>query len=253
MKSSKLILALGACTLLMTGTAPFAQEEDDGHILEITQVEVKIGHDMAFREAVKAYHQCLHDHGYEGAWSTWSNVDGHGRKYHFVSSMDNWAELDSRDEAGETCWSEHHDSLTSHVTAASTHFARHITDWSGDAEGYTVVRLHQFRVEDNGDFRDTVGTITSILKEAEYAHLGTWYQNIGNDSNEPGYFVVAHFDNFAAMDEDRSGPYDALVDAVGQERADELWEQFNDALRDDREYFTDLLRLEEDLSHSHED
>lgn len=253
MRISKLFLALGASALLTAGTNALAQDDEDGHILEITKVGVKIGHEMKFRDAVKAYHGCLIENEYEGSWSTWSNVGGEGREYHFVSTMANWAEMDSPSEASKTCWSEHHDSLTAHVNSVSTRFARAEPDWSGEAEGYSVVRLHHFRVDDGDEFRDAVGAITGILKGAEHEHLGSWYRMIGNDANEPNYFVVAHYKNFAALDEDRTGPYDALVEAEGEERADELWEQFGDSLHDDGEYFTDLLRREDELSHSNED
>lgn len=253
MNTLKVILTLAVCALLAGGSNALAQEEDGAYILEVTTVGVKIGHEMKFREAVKAYHQCLKDREYEGSWTAWRNVGGEGIEYHFVSTMDNWAELDSPDEIGRTCWRENHEALTSHVNSVARSFARPLSDWSGDAEGFTVVRLHHFRVDDNSDFRDTVGAITDIMKEAGYAHMGSWYENIGNDSNEPDYFVVEHFDDFAAMDEDRAGPYDAVVEAAGQERADELWEQFGNSLRDDWEYATDLLRREDDLSHSNED
>jgi len=253
MKPMKLALALGTCALIASTTATLAQEQQDSHMLEITTVGVKIGHDMAFRESVKAYHECLVEHEYEGSWSAWRNIGGDGREYHFVSTMENWAEMDSVDEAGKTCWSEHYEGITSHVSSVSTRFARHMPGWSGNAEGYDIVRLHHFRVEDNRNFRETVETITGILKEADYEHLGTWYRNIGNDSNEPDYFVVAHYDDFAAMDADRTSPYDAVVAAAGQDRADELWKQFGDALRDDWDYFTDILHRDEELSHSGEE
>jgi len=252
MKNTKLALAIGICALLGTATTAHAQETNDSYMLEITKVGVKIGHDMKFRESVKGYHECLMANDYSGSWSAWSNVGGEGRSYHFVSRMANWAELDSTDEASKTCWAEHHDSITGHVESIETRYARSMPDWSGSAEGFKVVRLHQFRVDDTGDFRSAVAAITGVLKDSDYAHLGSWYQMLGSDSTEFDYFVVAHYENFAAMDEDR-GVYDAVVKAVGQERADEMWEAFGDALRDDWEYFTELLRHEEDLSHSEED
>ncbi len=55
MKSAKLILVLSACSLLVAGTTALAQETNDSHLLEITKVGVKIGHETAFRDAVKAY------------------------------------------------------------------------------------------------------------------------------------------------------------------------------------------------------
>lgn len=250
MKIRKIMTALGASAVLVSSMTAIAQEEDESHILEMTEVGIKLGHTAKFREAVKPYNACIAENDADADWSAWRNVGGDGTTYWFVSTMANWAEMDASDEALETCWSEHMDNIMAHVDSVSTSFARPMSDWSGDAEGYSVVRLHQFRVDDGDAFREAVGEITSIMKEAKYEHLGSWYDMIGNSSNEPDYFVVSHYDNFAAMDEDRAGPYATVSEAAGEERADELWEQFGDALKDDWEYFTVMLRRDTELSHS---
>jgi hypothetical protein len=142
-KITKTILALGASALLASSISAIAQDEDESYILEITEVGIKLGHTMAFREAVKPYNACIAENDSDADWSAWRNVGGDGTTYRFVSTMANWAEMDSPDEAGETCWPEHMDSIMAHVDSISTSFARPMPDWSGDAEDYTVVRLHQ--------------------------------------------------------------------------------------------------------------
>lgn len=249
MKISKLSMALGATALLAAGTFATAQE-DDSYILQMTEVGIKLGHASQFRDAVMPYNECLVEQDSEETWSAWRNVDGEGTTYWFVSTMANWAEMDAPDEAGEACWPDHQEAIMAHVESVSTSFARPMPAWSRDHEGYTVVRLHQFRVDDGDLFRQTVGEITSTMKEAEYEHLGSWYDMIGNDSTEPDYFVVSHYDNFAAMDEDRAGPYNVVSEALGKERADVLWDQFGESLTDDWEYFSVLLRRDAELSHS---
>lgn len=252
-KITKTILALGASALLVSSMAAIAQEEDESYILEMTEVGIKLGHEAKFRDAVKPFNACIVENDADADWSAWRNVGGDGTTYWFVSTMTGWAEMDSPDQAGMKCWPEHVDNIMPHVSSISTSFARPMPDWSGDAEGYNVVRLHQFRVDDGSAFREAVGAITSILKEAEHEHLGSWYDMIGNSSNEPDYFVVSHYDNFAAMDEDRAGPYSVVREHAGEERADELWEQFGDALHDDWEYFHVMLRRDTELSHSSSD
>lgn len=248
MKTTTLFLALGATAILNAG-AVLAQDEEEGIILEITEIGVKLGHGSKFREGVQAYMACYAENDGAGTWSAWQNVDGNPDVYHIVSSMPNWAAMDSPDGATMACWPTIEEKVAPHMTSVSTTFARHLPAWSGDAEGYTIVRLHQFRVDDEDLFEETVGAITSIMKEAEYAHLGSWYDVIGSDSNEPNFFVASHFDNFAAMDEDRAGPYATVSGQAGKARADELWAQFDEALHDDWEYSSQLLRRVESLSH----
>lgn len=253
MKITKTILALGASALLASSINAIAQDEDESYILEMTEVGIKLGHTAKFREAVKPYNACIAENDSEAEWSAWRNVGGDGTTYHFVSTMANWAEMDEPNQAGETCWPQHMENIMAHVDSISTSFARPMAAWSGGADDSDVVRLHQFRVDDGSAFREAVGAITSIMKEAEHEHMGIWYDMIGNSSNEPDYFVVSQFDNFAAMDEDRAGPYNVVKEHAGEERADELWGQFDDALRDDWEYFTMLLRRDAELSHSSDD
>lgn len=79
-----------------------------------------------------------------------------------------------------------------------------------------MVRLHQFRVDDNDEFEARVSAITTVLKDAKYPHQGTWYRVIGADSNDPSHFVVAYYRNFADIDADRDGACKTVVKHAGQ-------------------------------------
>ncbi len=249
MKATHTLLVLGVCAVAVVGSPVFAQQDNGGHMLQITRVEVKFVHVSKFRDGMQAWKTCYTENDGPNTWSAWNNVDGRAGVFHLVSLMENWAMLDSPAEAGRECWPVIEEEVAPHVSSVSTSHARQMPAWSGEAEGYEVVRLHQFRAAGNGrQFREVVGEITSILKEAEFQHLGEWYRVDGGDSRRPNYFVVEHYDNFAAMDEERTSPYRALVDAVGEERADALWEQFGNSLRDDWEYSSELLRRVDELS-----
>ena len=134
MKFNKFLLALGAGAMLSAG-AVLAQDEDESYILEMTEVGIKLGHTAKFREAVKPYNACIAENDSDADWSAWRNVGGDGTTYWFVSTMANWAEMDEPNQAGETCWPEHMDSIMAHVDSISTSFARPMAAWSGDAEG----------------------------------------------------------------------------------------------------------------------
>ena len=241
-----LLTGIAAGIVLVPGVA--AAQDDESHMIEITEIDIKAGHWRKFSAGMESYISCYEEQEGEGSWSAWWDMEH--STIHLVSQMDGWADMDERDEASMKCWSVIEEEIAPHITKVETSFARPLPDWSGDAEGYDVVRLHRFRVDDESAFRETVGTVTDILEEAEYEHLGSWYDVIGNDAGEPDYFVVEHFDDFAEMDEDRAGAYRAVLDAEGEERADDLWEQFGDSLHDDWEYSTLLLSRSSELAYS---
>lgn len=252
MKTTTILRLAAITTLLAPAEAAIAQDSDKSYMLQMTRIEVKVGHSSAFRDGFKAYMDCYEENDGQRNWSVWNNVDGSGDVYHLVSRRENWAELDTRDAASRECWSTIEESVAPHVTSVSSSFARHLPAWSGQAENYNVVRLHQFRVDESADFRETVGTIAGILKDSDYEHPGTWYSVIGSSSSEYDYFVVEHYENFAAMD-DRVSVHQALVNAVGQERTTELWDAFGDSLYDDAEYGSELLVRVPELSRTADD
>jgi len=231
--------------------APVSADEHENPLIEITQLDVKVGHWMKFRGGMEAYLACYEENEGEDEWSVWDDVEG--GSYHIVSSMDGWAEMDETDEAGMACWSVIEEQIAPHLDGVSTRFARYLPDWSGEAVGYNVVRLHQFRVDEGDEFEQVVGEITTIMKEAEYEHLGAWYDVVGNDSDEIGYFVVEHFQNFAAIDDGRAGAYGTTVASVGEEAAQALWDRFGETLDEDAGYETVLLRRVPEMSRSRDD
>jgi hypothetical protein len=80
--------------------------------------------------------------------------------------------------------------------------------------------------------------------------MGTWYDMQGTQRWEADYFVVDHYGDFAAMDEERKGVNGVMVDALGEEGAEEMWERFGDALADMEPYWTRMLRRDDELSYS---
>ena len=225
-------------------------EGDSDPMLSIMELTIKHGHGMKFREAMTAYMECYSENGGENAWSAWSPIEGAPNVMWFVSSMEMWAEMDADDPGDEACWSEHATELTSHIADADRRMYRRMGDWSGEAEGYNVVKLHNFRVEDGDAFREIVGEMTGMMKDADYEHMGTWYGSVIQQRWDADYFVVEHFEDFAAMDADRKGVNGIMVDALGEEGAEEMWDRFGDTLADMEPYWNNILRRVDSLSYS---
>jgi hypothetical protein len=246
---TRIILAAIATGALLSMAGHSVAEEPRDHMLEISELEVKIGHESKFRSGVKAYQQCYEEQDGKGRWVAWRNVGGAGSRYLIVTSRSGWAELGDENEARKHCWSIIEEQAAPHLDSVTTSFARSMPDWSGNQlEGYDIARIHRFRVADEKQFRSAVGAMIGILTRAEYPHLGRWYDVIGNNSNEPDFFWVSYYRDFAALDERRESPHEAIKAMAGEERADALRTQFRESLTDDLGYFTVLLRRDTELS-----
>lgn len=254
---NKTTILLAAATAL-TWTLPVIADhhESDGTTkLAIHHVNVKMGHGPKFRAGMEAYSACLAEKGYEDSYSVWQAIDGDRTGYHIVSQFDMWAEFDEESEISDACWGneELRDGVFTHMASWETQYAERLPDWSGEADGYTIVKLHNFRVEDGAAFRSMIGEMTGHLKEAKYEHMGTWYNATSGGYWDADYFVVEHFENFADMDEERKGVSGVLKDAVGEEKANEFWEKFGETLDDRKGYWSYMLQRRESMGYSPDD
>ena len=255
MKNTTKILAAAVALALALPAAADNHDKDGNTKLAIHHVHVKMGHGAQFRAGMEAYSACLAESDYKDAYSVWQSLDGDRTGFHIVSQFELWAEFDEEDEISDACWAkdEIRDGIFNHMASWETHYAERMADWSGNADGYSIVRLHNFRVDDGSAFRSLVGEITGYMKEAKYEHMGTWYDVIGGSAWDADYFVVEHFANYAAMDEKRKGANGVLVDAVGEEKAEAFWDKFGDALTDEKGYWSELLQRRDSMGYSPEE
>lgn len=243
------IMTAAIAGLLATGTSAQEATEIEDYLLEIGHIQVEYDEMTAFTEALGAYKACYAGKGGKDGWAAWHNHDGAGFQYYIVSRIDRWSELDAVDEADRACWAEHAEALLDTIERFDTYYARKLPAWSGTSpEASKVVRLHQFRVDNGPEFRSTIGEITRIMKDAGYPHVGSWFDVQGGARDYPHYFAVEYFDDFAAMDEERAGPYQTVVDAAGAKIAEELWEQYRDSLENAGGYWNQLIHYNEALS-----
>ena len=253
-RSMNLLAAAVALTLTLPAVAD-NHESEATQKLAIHHVHVKMGHGAEFRAGMEAYSACLAEGDYEDSYSVWQAVDGDRTGYHIVASFELWAEFDEDDDVSDACWGkdEIRDGVFDHMASWETSYAERKPEWSGNAEGYDVVKLHNFRVDDGAGFRSLVAEITGYMKEADYEHMGTWYDMMGGSYWGADYFVVEHFANFAAMDEKRKGANGVLRDAVGEEKAEEFWDKFGETLEDEKGYWSNLLARRDSMGYSPDD
>jgi hypothetical protein len=248
-KTILLVLVVCIFTGLISAPAVQAQDEENNMLLSITEFVVKPGHNTQFMEGVKAWKECYLEHEGEWTWNMWSRVQGEGNVYGLSSFMDNWAEMDdTSDEAGQACQNLAVNLINPSVEKATRNMASTITSMNrAPGAAMDVINVTYWRVKNGSLFMETVNEINTAISNLEGEPRGYWYDGFGGDLNAPHYFVVTPYENFAAMDVDRDGPWEVVEKEHGADKRAELQSNYREAVDVSWSY---MYRRLADLSYS---
>ena len=243
-----LIILLGLVlnwTLLSTLTA---QTEPLGPLLDVTEFTIKPGHEMQFREGVKAWKACYIENKGDWTWRLWKRHQGEGNIFVLASNMVNWAEMDNTDESGKNCQDLSRTLIHPHIEKATNHVARFLPG-NSKATPLTedIIRVNFYKLNPQNGYKmmEVVKEVEEIRKSANLEIRGYWYQwqTLGPES--PNYHHVMPYEDYAAMDIELEGVWDTVEKNEGKAKRDELQATFRSALESTWNY---IYKLDTDLS-----
>ena len=199
-------------------------QNDGSKLLNMSEITVKSGHESQFVAGVKMWKECYLENKGTDKFNVWRRVQGEGIMYVLTSSMDNWAEMDKKDEAGKECRSKVIDFIMPHVEKVNYSIARTMPELSRSAsgEGTKLVWVSFFRVENSTDFKEVIKEIGSALRAVEGAPRGTWYNFMGGGPDSPDYMISNPYKGYADLDITRDGVWKIYENKNGKKKTDDL-------------------------------
>ncbi|WP_373493892.1 hypothetical protein [Aquiflexum sp.] len=225
-----------------------AQTEPQGPLLSVTEFTIKPGHEMQFREGVKAWTACYLENKGDWTWRMWKRQQGEGNVYVLASDMINWAEMDKTDESGKNCQMLGMNMINPHIEKATNHISRFQPGNSkGTPLAEDIIRVAFYKVNSTNGHRmmEVVKDVESIRKGANLEPAGYWYQWQTSGPESPNYHYVIPYKNFAAMDMEQEGVWQTVEKNAGKAKRDELQAAFRSSLESSWSY---LYKLDKDLS-----
>lgn len=229
------------CLLFVLPLFAFGQDNSQDHIINITHIKVKMGHDAQFVEGVKMYKECYNKAGGENNWDFWRRVQGEAGVYAVTDMMANWAEMDDdSDEAGQKCVSIFPNFIAPHMKSIYSSITESIPEVSKDGnENNDKVWVTYFNVDNSADFMSVIKAVSGAVKDKEGDERAWWYSVAGGSSDAPDYMVVWPFDKYADLDEDMDGVWKIYEDANGEKKADEMRAKFRASVKSSSSYIYD--------------
>ena len=251
MKKNMNYLVLCALGLFLSWTFPstlIAQTEPLGHLTSVTEFTVKPGHEMQFREGIKAWKACYLENKGDWTWSLWKQQQGKGTVYVLSSNMANWAEMDKTDETRKNCQMLAMNMINPHVEKATNHMTRIQPQISNNdpLEG-EIIRVGFYKLNSAHGYKmmEVVKEVVAIREKAGISVPGYWYNWVTGDPESPDYHVVTSFKDFAAMDIVQEGVWQSVEKEVGKAKRDELQAAFRSSMESSWSY---VYKLDKDLS-----
>ncbi|MFD2202665.1 hypothetical protein [Shivajiella indica] len=242
------ILTMGLILNWTLGSTLTAQTEPLGHLMSVTEFTVKPGHEMQFREGIKAWKACYIENKGEWTWRLWSRQQGEGNVYVLASDMANWAEMDKTDESGKNCQMLAMNLINPHIEKATNHMTRFQPGISNSnpLEG-EIIRVSFYKLNSINGYKmmEVVKEVEEIRKKAGLDIRGYWYSWVTADPESPNYHVVTGFKDFAAMDVVQEGVWQTVEKEVGKAKRDELQAAFRSSLESSWNY---VFKLDKDIS-----
>ncbi|WP_445957898.1 hypothetical protein [Yeosuana sp.] len=220
---------------------------NESFLLNLTEINVKQGHEAQFIEGVKSWKKCYQDNEGKNKWNMWRRVQGEGSVYTLTSSMAKWAEMDEdNDIAGQKCRIKVVDLIRPHIKSTNYNIARSMPEVSRTTpmpEDTKLVWVYNVKTSNSDSFKEAVKEISTAIKKAEGDSRATWYNVQGGQGSD--YFVAVPYKNFAEMDVDRDGVWKIYEKANGKAKTDALRAKFRASVSSDWSY---MYTLNEELS-----
>ena len=216
-------------------------QNSEREILTTTEITVKLGHHTKFIEGVKKWKDCYLENEGENTWNMWHRQQGEGNVYIMSGMKAKWAEMDKEDESSNACYQTLLNDVSPHIEKVSSRIARTMPEVSRSfPEDAKYIRVTYYEVHKEYAFEQVISAVTKAINDKEGAARGIWYNNELGGPDTPDFFVAEPYTKYADIDIERDSPARIYTDAVGEEKAGEMWEKWFDTLENSWTYIYEL-------------
>ena len=174
------LVSIGA--LLIAAGAQAAQNESAKVVRDYTDV-VMPANQQAYETGVKAYNQCMSEHGFKYKWTAFSHVTGNVYVYSYVSDPVEWEDFDTMHATGGACDSVWRSEVNPHLKSETSAFMVIKPELShmpkGMELGMGLLDVTYFKIKRGHEAHEKFANTLKVISEA------------AGKSNWPGHYLFA--------------------------------------------------------------
>lgn len=246
----KLLIVLALPFAFVSSVA--AQDDASGVIAFHYTVTPVAGKEKDFRDAMAAHMKWRAANGESWDWICYEVVSGAGgNKVHFRSMGHQWADMDAYQASDFTARADAHFEATVAPFVADAVMAidrddPEISAWRAEADAMPLLSVEVFRLKAGKaqEWRNAVKAIHAALQGANWPEIYAFSWSVSGGSGNEVALVLPRR-NWADMAEPDPGVFEVVAGALGEERAQELFSAFGDAVESSQSF---IVRRNDEMS-----
>lgn len=195
---------------------------------------------QAYVAGVKAYNQCLAEHGFKYTWTAWSHETGNTYTYSYVSNPVTWADFDTMHEQGKACDAVWMAQVNPHLMSETSAFMvahPEMSHMPGDmGVGTGLIGVTYFTLKSGREPYETFMKNAKLIAEA--AAKANWTSHYGfgevQDAGPgaPDFIFVFPAKNWADYGQPVNPSVWKMLEGVyGKKKAEEIRKSVNDTIK----------------------
>lgn len=195
---------------------------------------------QAYESGIKAYNQCLGEHGFKYAWMALNHETGDAYAYSYVTEPLTWADFDVMRESGKACDGTFRESVNPHLKRETSGFMKVVPEMSympkgsDMGQGYVDVVLFTIKPGHDADesFRDAVTQVTAAAVKAKWPGRYQVMHVIDSGDDAADYILVSPSKDWADFGAEPDPAFWKMVASVhGEVQAKSLRKALDDAIK----------------------
>lgn len=237
-----LVPCLASALALAAVTSTFAAESNKANVYRDYTDTVAPANQEAYEAGVKAWNQCLKEHGSKYAWIAWNHETGSDTyTYSYVSGPNLWGDFDTMRSAFKACDSTWRKQAAPHLKRESSAFMEFESDMSNLPASWrtdpppAMLQVLEFTLksghEANESFRTNMKKFAAAAAKAKWPYHFQTVSIAGGGDGSPDYLIVIPTKNWADAGSEPNPTFWKMVEGVyGKTDAEAMRKSFNDAI-----------------------
>ncbi|HZW51345.1 MAG TPA: hypothetical protein VFF05_05770 [Rudaea sp.] len=236
-----LISCVASALALSAFSGAFAAEASKANVYRDFSDTVAPANQEAYEAGVKAYNQCMKDHGFKYTWGAWNHETGNVYTYSYVAGPYTWADFDTMHTTGKACDATWRKQANPHLKEETSAFMVSQADMSympKDADKDpppAMIGVVYFHLKNGHDaheaFTSAVKKIAAGAAKSNWSgHFQTDEINYGGEG-APNYIVVFPNKNWADVGmEANPSLWKMMENVYGKAEAAAIRKSLNDSI-----------------------